>query len=184
LSPGWWPTRVFWTPRRPDFASFLAGPTPPGEVVSQSRNIAAGTFRGDMGVSFKMRKRRETGKDSASRGQRRRAARLHQSFPSFALHGCSREPLRPPHPSPKADHRAVTSSFLYFERDPHVPDVHSRVGTGERARRRDSLPGLPGKTMRRMVPFKELWRKLIAAWKTTSPRGVGPATGCAARQPC
>jgi hypothetical protein len=26
-----------------------------------------------------------------------------------------------------------------------------------------------------MVPFKELWRKLIAAWKTTSPHEVGPA---------
>jgi hypothetical protein len=32
------------------------------------------------GVSLKMMKRRETGKDFASRGQRRRAARLHQSF--------------------------------------------------------------------------------------------------------
>jgi hypothetical protein len=27
--------------------------------------------------------------------------------------------------------------------------------------------------MRRMVPFKELWSKLIAAWKTTFPRGWG-----------
>jgi hypothetical protein len=26
-----------------------------------------------------------------------------------------------------------------------------------------------------MVPFKELWSKLIAAWKTTSLHGVGPA---------
>jgi hypothetical protein len=24
-----------------------------------------------------------------------------------------------------------------------------------------------------MVPFKELWIKLIAAWKTTSPQGWG-----------
>jgi hypothetical protein len=38
-----------------------------------------------------------------------------------------------------------------------------------------NLMGLPGETMRRMVPFKELWRKLIAAWKTTSPHEVGPA---------
>jgi hypothetical protein len=48
---------------------------------------------GAMGVSFKMRKRRETGKDSATRGQRKRAARVHQSFPCFALHGYSREAL-------------------------------------------------------------------------------------------
>ncbi len=81
-----------------------------------------------VGVSFKMRKRRETGKNSARRGQRRRAARLHQSFPFFVLHGYSRKALRPPvpppvgpHPSPKAGHRAGTSSFLYFERDPHAP---------------------------------------------------------------
>jgi hypothetical protein len=26
-----------------------------------------------------------------------------------------------------------------------------------------------------MVPFKDLWSKLIAAWKTTSPHEVGPA---------
>jgi hypothetical protein len=26
-----------------------------------------------------------------------------------------------------------------------------------------------------MVPFKKFWRNLIAAWKTTSPREVGPA---------
>jgi hypothetical protein len=74
-----------------------------------------------VGVSFKMRKRRVTGNDSARRGQRRRAARLHQSFPCITLHGYSREALRPPHPSPKAEHRAATSSFLYFERDPHTP---------------------------------------------------------------
>jgi hypothetical protein len=48
------------------------------------------------GVSFKMRKRRETGKDAARRWLRRRAARLHQSSPCFTLHGYSREPLRPP----------------------------------------------------------------------------------------
>jgi hypothetical protein len=128
-------------------------------------------FQGATGVSFKMRKRRKIGIDPARRGQRRRAARLHQSFPCFALHGYIREALRPPHPPPKADHRAATSSFLYFERDPHGPDIHSRVGTEERASRRVSLPGLPRETMSRMVPFKELWSKLIAAWKTTFPRG-------------
>jgi hypothetical protein len=80
-----------------------------------------------MGVSFKMRKRRETGKNSANGGQRRRAARLHQSLPCFALRGYSREPLRPPRPIPKADRWAATSSFLYFERDPHGPDNHPRA---------------------------------------------------------
>jgi hypothetical protein len=106
-------------------------------VVSQSRNIVSAAFPGATGVSFKMRKRRETGKDSASGGQRRRAARLDQSFPCFALHGYSREALRPPvpppvgpHPSSKAEHRAATSSFLYFERDPRGPDIHSWVGIG------------------------------------------------------
>jgi hypothetical protein len=94
-----------------------------------------------MGVSLKMRKRRETGKDSASRGQRRRAARPRQTFPCFALHGYSREPLRPPHPSPKADHLAATSSFLYFERDPHGPDIHSRVGTGTTHGARHTVQG-------------------------------------------
>jgi hypothetical protein len=43
-------------------------------LASPSINLRA------TGVSLKMMKRRETGKDSASRGQRRRAARLHQSF--------------------------------------------------------------------------------------------------------
>jgi hypothetical protein len=76
---------------------------------------------GAKGVSFKIEKQRETGKYSATRGQRRRAAQQHQSFPCIALHGCFREALRPPHPSPKADHRAAISSFLYFERDPPGP---------------------------------------------------------------
>jgi hypothetical protein len=82
---------------------------------------------GATGISFKMRKRRETEKNSANGGQRRRAARLHQSLSYFAMHGYSREALRPPHPSPKADHRAAISSFLYFERDPHGPDVHPQA---------------------------------------------------------
>jgi hypothetical protein len=86
---------------------------------------------GGVGVSFKMRKRRETGKGSAGGGQRRRAAWLHQSFPCFALHGYSREALPPPQPSPKADRRASTSSFLYFERDPHAPaEWQNRFWTG------------------------------------------------------
>jgi hypothetical protein len=42
---------------------------PPG-VFFQDRNIASASFQGVMGVSFKMRKRRETGKKPASRGQR------------------------------------------------------------------------------------------------------------------
>jgi hypothetical protein len=37
------------------------------------------------------------------------------------------------------------------------------------------LLGLPGKTMRRMVPSKWLLIKLIAAWKTTSRKGGGVA---------
>jgi hypothetical protein len=31
--------------------------------------------------------------------------------------------------------------------------------------------------MRRKVPFKWLWTKLIAAWKTTFPLGVGLVIG-------
>jgi hypothetical protein len=50
---------------------------------------------GAVGVSFKMRKRRETGSDCAKRGQRRRA-RPHQSFPCMDLDGYCREALRPP----------------------------------------------------------------------------------------
>jgi hypothetical protein len=65
-------------------------------AISQSRNIAKRDFQGAMGVSFTMRKRRGTGKDSANRGQRSRAA---------------------------------SSSFLYFERDSHGPDIHNRMGT-------------------------------------------------------
>jgi hypothetical protein len=34
-----------------------------------------------------------------------------------------------------------------------------------------NLMGLPGETMRRKVPFKGRWSKLVAAWKTTSPWG-------------
>jgi hypothetical protein len=69
---------------------------------------------GVAGVSFKMRKRRETGKDSAKREQRRRAARLHQSYPSSAFRGYSREALRQPHMSPEADHwqRSLRLSIL------------------------------------------------------------------------
>jgi hypothetical protein len=58
-------------------------------------------------------------------GQGRRAARFHQSFPCTDLDGYSQEALRPPHPPPKADDRATTSSFLYFERDPHDPSFVS-----------------------------------------------------------
>jgi hypothetical protein len=76
---------------------------------------------GARGVSFKMRKRRETGKDGTKRWQRRRAAQRHQSSPCFALHGYSREPVRPPHLLLIADHRATISSFLYFERAPRGP---------------------------------------------------------------
>jgi hypothetical protein len=53
---------------------------------------------GATGVSFKMRKRRETGKDSPRRGQRRGAAGFRQSFPCTDLDGYSREALRPPTP--------------------------------------------------------------------------------------
>jgi hypothetical protein len=38
-------------------------------VVSQSRNIVAEAFGGAMGVSFKIRKQKETGTDCAKRGQ-------------------------------------------------------------------------------------------------------------------
>jgi hypothetical protein len=83
------------------------------------------------------------------------------------------EPRRPPsQPSPCGVFSGL-SSFPHFERDPHGPDIHRRAGTKERARRRVSLPGLPGETMRRMVSFKELWSKLIVAWKTTFLRGWG-----------
>jgi hypothetical protein len=68
-----------------------------------------------------MRKRRETGNDCAKRGQRRRAARFHQSFPCTDLDGYFPEALRPPHPSPKAGHEAAFPSFLYFERDLRGP---------------------------------------------------------------
>jgi hypothetical protein len=44
--------------------------------------------------------------------------------------------LRPLHMSPKADHWATTSSFLYFERDPCSPDIYHRAGTEEHASRR------------------------------------------------
>ncbi len=53
---------------------------------------------GVVGVSFKMRKRREIWNNYTKRWQRRRAARFHQSFPCMVLDGCSREALRPPHP--------------------------------------------------------------------------------------
>jgi hypothetical protein len=105
-----------------------------------------------VGVSFKMRKRRETGKGSASRGQRRRAARLLQSLPCFALHGYSREPLRPPHPSPKVDPRAADSSFLYFERDLHGP---SEISCSDIAALRDHLPAWVGV----VELLKELFRR-------------------------
>ncbi len=85
--------------------------------VTGHRGYGLGAAR----VSFKMRKRRETGNDYAKRGQRRRAARFHQSFPRMVLDGYSREALRPPQPAPKAGHQAAFPSFLYFERDPRGP---------------------------------------------------------------
>jgi hypothetical protein len=60
------------------------------------------------------------------------------------------------------------------ERDPHGPDIHSRSGTEERASRRVNPLGLPGETMRRMVPSKWLLINLIAAWKNT-PQGAPAA---------
>jgi hypothetical protein len=47
------------------------------------------------------------------------------------LHGYSQEALRPPQPAPKADRRASTSSFLYFERAPYAPaEWQNRFWTG------------------------------------------------------
>jgi hypothetical protein len=57
---------------------------------------------------------------------------VNPSFPYIAWDGYSREALRPPHPPPKADHRATDSSFLYFERDLREPGIPSREGTEER----------------------------------------------------
>jgi hypothetical protein len=108
-----------------------------------------------MGVSFKMRKRRETGKDSVSGRQRRRAARQHQSFPCLALCGYSREALRPPQQWPKVDHRAAISSFLYFERDPHDPsDVSNApcVTLFMKPVTEFGIPEVPSKTTMRPHP--------------------------------
>jgi hypothetical protein len=113
---------------------------------------------GVMGVSFKMRKRRETGKDYAKRGQRRRAAWLHQSLLCFALHGSSRKPLRPPHPSPRAAHRAATSSFLYFETDPHDP---SGSPCSDIAALRDRLPA-GGWVVQRIIP-RYFWDMILGS---------------------
>jgi hypothetical protein len=124
------------------------GPAPAGRWVRRAAVSLQGLSEGGaMGVSFKMRKRSDTGKDSARRGQRRRAARLHLSFPCFTLHGYSQEALRPPHPSPKADHRAATSSFLYFERDPHGPaGTGMAQGAGRSLLRRSNF-GYEGRTV-------------------------------------
>jgi hypothetical protein len=43
-----------------------------------------------------------------------------------------------------------------------------------------SLMGLPGETMRRMVPSKWLLINLIAAWKTPPTRGLGLSVTCKA----
>ena len=48
---------------------------------------------------------------------------LRLSFPGELLRGHSREPLRPPHPWPKAEHGAATSSFLFFKESPMAPQV-------------------------------------------------------------
>jgi hypothetical protein len=66
------------------------------------------------------------------------------------------------------------SSFL--KRPPRDPGIYSRAGTEEHAGRRAKSMGLPGETMRRMVPSKGLLINLIAAWKTASRQGgVGGA---------
>jgi hypothetical protein len=78
------------------------------------------------------------------------------------------EPRRPPSLPSSCRVFPDLSSFPHFERDPHGPDIHSRVGAEKRSSRRVSLPGLPGDTMRRMVPSKWLLINLIAAWKTIS----------------
>jgi hypothetical protein len=109
-----------------------------------------------MGISFKIEKRRNHCPGICFRSWMRRA----EGFPGIAMQGETwerlMEPRRPPSlPSPCGVFPEL-SSFPHFERDPHGPDIHSRVGTEKRASRKVSLPGLPGDTMRRMVPFKEL----------------------------
>jgi len=77
-----------------------------------------------MGLS-QNRRRRVIGDDHVDRGQP--GGRRASSFMTMqVLRGHSRESLRPPtdvvgppHPLPKAEHRAVASSFFSFERDPH-----------------------------------------------------------------
>jgi hypothetical protein len=91
----------------------------------------------------------------------------------MALDGYSREALRPPHPSRKADRRAAISSFLYFERDPHGPGVQRRAGTEERASRRLESYGASRQDYEANGAFKGLLANLIAAWKITSRQGVG-----------
>jgi len=84
--------------------------------------MAASRGRGDLSQN---RKRRLIGDDPANR--RRQGGRRASSLTTMqVLRGHSRESLRPPtdvvgppQPWPKAEHRAVASSFFCFERDPH-----------------------------------------------------------------
>jgi hypothetical protein len=70
-----------------------------------------------------------------------------------------------------------------LEEDICVEAIEKRFPVGEDsalglARRSGGIHdhmGLRGETVRRKVPFKEIWRKWIAAGKTTSPHEVRPA---------
>jgi hypothetical protein len=120
--------------------------------------LTQGMCDGAMWVSFKMRKRREIGKNHAKRGQRRRAAR--------AVAGST--------PRGEWSLRAAISPQPHRQRPHNVNKIAGWAQKGKRVGELN-LMGLPGESMRRKVPFKALWRKLIAAWKTTSPHEVGPA---------
>jgi hypothetical protein len=126
---------------------------------------------GAMGVSFKMRKRREIGKNHAKREQRRRAARLRQSYPYSALHGYSREALRPRTPPLRGlthDLKLITGQrllrFSILKETPTVPrkareailrlwDTASRQGAGSR---RGLCQGVSGRRHCRLMKIAHL----------------------------
>ena len=89
------------------------------------------TSKGHGGLS-QNRKRRVIGNGYADGGQQggRRASSI---ITMQVLRGHSREPLRPPHPWPKAEHRAVASSFFSFERDPHDLNPHDSISKSQDA---------------------------------------------------
>ena len=71
-----------------------------------------------MRVSFKTENEERSDMTMQERGSEGgRRALSHISM--WVLRGHSPEALRPPHPLPEAEHRAVASSFFCFERDPH-----------------------------------------------------------------